>query len=267
MIRNPFVAGHFYPGNPKELKKQIKEFVQKRVTKENALGIVSPHAGYMFSGPVAGAVYSKIKIPDKVVILGPKHTSKGAPFAIITEGIWATPLGEIKVASSLAKNILENSKYLEEDTAAHTEEHSIEVQLPFLQYLNPEISFVPICLSSFNYSCYEDIALAISNAIKSTGEKVLIIASSDMSHYETHDVANEKDREAIEAILELDEKLLLKRVEDFNISMCGYVPATVMLIACKELSAKMAELVKYQTSGDVTGDYSEVVGYAGVIVK
>ncbi len=228
---------------------------------------LSPHAGYMFSGSVAGAVYSKIKIPDKVVILGPNHTGRGAPFSIITEGIWNTPLGEIKIASSLGKNILENSKDLEEDTSAHTFEHSIEVQLPFLQYLNPKISFVPICLSSSIYSCYEDIALAIYNAVKTEGEKVLIIASSDMSHYEPHDVANDKDRQAIEAILELDEKLLLKRIEDFNISMCGFVPATIMLIACKELGAKTAELVKYQTSGDVIGDYSEVVGYAGLIVK
>ncbi len=267
MIRNPVVAGQFYPGDPKELKKQIEEFIQKEAKKEDAFGALSPHAGYMFSGSVAGAVYSKINIPDLVVILGPNHTGKGVPFSIITEGIWATPLGEIKVASSLGKNILENSKYLEEDTTAHTFEHSIEVQLPFLQYLNPKISFVPICLSSSNYSCYEDIALAIYNAIKNAGEKVLVIASSDMSHYEPHDVANKKDREAIDAILELDEKLLLKRIENFNISMCGYVPATVMLITCKELGAKVAELVKYQTSGDVIGDYSEVVGYAGVIVK
>ena len=267
MIRNPVVAGQFYPEDPKELRKQIEGFIQKEARKEDAFGVVSPHAGYMFSGSVAGAVYSRIKLPDKVVILCPNHTGRGAPFSIITEGIWVTPLGEVKIASSLGKNILGNSKDLEEDISAHAFEHSIEVQLPFLQYLNPQISFVPICLSSANYSSYEDIAFAISNAIKNAGEKVLIIASSDMTHYETHDVANEKDRQAIDAILELDEKLLLKRIENFNISMCGFVPATVMLIACKELGAKTAELVKYQTSGEVTGDYSEVVGYAGVIVK
>lgn len=267
MIRNPIVAGQFYPANTKELKKQIEGFIQKEARKEDVLGVISPHAGYMFSGSVAGAVYSRIKLPDKVVILCPNHTGDGAPFAIITEGVWATPLGEIKIASSLGKNILANSKDLEEDTSAHASEHSIEVQLPFLQYLNPKISFVPICLASANYSCYEDIALAINNAIKKSGEKVLIIASSDMTHYESHDIANEKDREAIDAILELDEKLLLKRIEDSNISMCGFVPATVMLIACKELGAKSAELVKYQTSGDASGDYSEVVGYAGLIIK
>lgn len=267
MIRNPVVAGQFYPENPKQLQEQIAGFIKKTIKKEDALGVISPHAGYMFSGAVAGAVYSKIKISDKVIILCPNHTGRGAPFSIITEGSWATPLGEVKIASAIGKKILENSKELEEDVLAHTLEHSIEVQLPFLQYLNPQISFVPICLSSGNYSSYEDIAFAISNAIKNTGEKVLIIASSDMTHYESHDVANEKDREAIDAILELDERLLLKRIEDFNISMCGYVPATVMLIACKKLGAKTAELVKYQTSGDITGDYSEVVGYAGVIVK
>jgi AmmeMemoRadiSam system protein B len=267
MIRNPVVAGQFYPGNPKELKKQIEKFIQKETKKEEVLGIISPHAGYMFSGSVAGAVYSRIKIPDKVIILCPNHTGRGVPFSIITEGGWTTPLGEVKIASSLGKSILENSKYLEEDTSAHTFEHSIEVQLPFLQYLNPKLSFVPVCLSSSNYSCYEDVALAIFNAVKNLGEQILIIASSDMTHYESHDVANKKDREAIDAILELDEKLFLKRIEGFNISMCGYVPATVMLIACKELGAKVAKLVKYQTSGDITGDYSEVVGYAGIIVK
>ncbi|MCK4905310.1 AmmeMemoRadiSam system protein B [bacterium] len=267
MIRKPVVAGQFYPANPEELKKQIEGFIQKEAKKQDVLGVISPHAGYMFSGSVAGAVYSRIQIPDKVIILCPNHTGRGAPFSIVTEGSWTTPLGEIKIASTLGEKILANSKELEEDASAHTFEHSIEVQLPFLQYFNPKISFIPICLSSGDYSSYEDIALAISNAIKDAGEKILIIASSDMTHYESHDVVNEKDRQAIDAILELDEKLLLKRIEEFNISMCGYIPTTVMLIACKKLGAKTAELVKYQTSGDVTRDYAEVVGYAGMTVK
>ncbi len=267
MIREPVVAGQFYSANSKELQKQIEGFLNKNAKKEDALGVISPHAGYVFSGSVAGAVYSRINIPDKAIILCPNHTGRGAPFSIITEGSWLTPLGEVKIASAIGKKILKNSKELEEDSSAHLFEHSIEVQLPFLQYFNPKISFVPICLTSADYSSYEDIALAINNAIKSVGEKILIIASSDMTHYESQDVANEKDREAIDAILELDEKLLLKRIEDFNISMCGYVPATVMLIACKKLGAKSAELIKYQTSGDVVGDYLEVVGYAGMIVK
>jgi len=185
----------------------------------------------------------------------------------MTEGGWRTPLGEVKIDSSLGKDILKNSKYIEEDTAAHAFEHSIEVQLPFLQYLNPQVSFVPICLSSSTYSDYEDVAHAISEAIKSTKEKVLIIASSDMTHYEPQSVAKEKDEKAIEVILNLDEKLLLERIQEFNISMCGYVPTVIMLIACKELGATDTELVKYQTSGDVIGDYSQVVGYAGIIIR
>ncbi len=267
MIRNPVVAGQFYPEDSKRLREQIAGFIKKAAKKEDALGVISPHAGYMFSGSVAGEVYSRINIPDKVVILCPNHTGRGAPFSIISEGIWATPLGEVKIASEIGKKILNNSKELKEDTSAHALEHSIEVQLPFLQYLNPKISFVPICLTCGGYSSYEDIALAISNAVKGAGEKTLIVASSDMSHYESQDIANEKDRQAIDAILELDEKLLLKRIEDYSISMCGYVPATIMLLVCKKLGAKTAELVKYQTSGDVMGDYSKVVGYAGIIVK
>ncbi|MDD5454611.1 MAG: AmmeMemoRadiSam system protein B [Candidatus Ratteibacteria bacterium] len=267
MIRKPAVAGQFYPYEPKQLREQIAGFIKKTIKKEDALGVICPHAGYMFSGPVAGAVYSRINIPDKAVILCPNHTGRGAPFSIVTEGSWATPLGEVKIASEIGKKILKNSKELEEDASAHVSEHSIEVQLPFLQYLNPEISFVPICFAGGDYSSYEDIAAAISNTIKNADEKILMVASSDMSHYESQDVASQKDREAIDAILELDEKLLLKRIGDFNISMCGYVPVTVMLIACKKLGAKTAELVKYQTSGDVIGGYSEVVGYAGMIVK
>ena len=267
MLRKPIVAGQFYPGTPEQLEKQLRGFIGKQAKKENALGAVSPHAGYIFSGSVAGAVYSRINIPDKVIILGPNHTGRGASFSIMTEGTWVTPLGEIKINSSLSKNILKNSGQLEEDILAHTFEHSIEVQLPFLQYLNPKISFIPMCLSSGDYSSYKDIALAISRAIKDEGEKVLIIASSDMTHYESQDAARKKDGQAIEAVLKLDEKLLLDRIRDFDISMCGYVPAAVMLIACRELGAKSAELVKYQTSGDVIGDYSEVVGYAGIIIK
>lgn len=267
MIRKPAVAGQFYPEDPKQLREQIAGFIKKTAKKTDVLGVISPHAGYMFSGSVAGAVYSRINIPDKAIILCPNHTGRGAPFSIITEGSWLTPLGEVKIASEIGKKILKNSKQLEEDVSAHALEHSIEVQLPFLYYLNPKISFVPICFTCGDYSSYENIALAISTVIKDAGGKILIIASSDMSHYESQDVAREKDRKAIDAILKLDEKFLLERIEHYNISMCGYVPATVMLIACKKLGAKTAELVKYQTSGDVIGDYSEVVGYAGIIVK
>ena len=231
MIRNPVVAGQFYPASPKELKRQIGEFIQKDAKKERAFGVVSPHAGYIFSGSVAGAVYSRVEVPDKVVILGPNHTGRGVPFSIVTEGSWVTPLGSVKIASGLGRNILGGSKCLQEDTAAHAFEHSIEVQLPFLQYMNPRLSFVPVCLSSGDYGCYEDIASAIYGAVKSEPGKVLLVASSDMTHYEPAEFAKRQDNKAIESIIKLDEKLLLKRVKDFNISMCGYVPAAVMLIA------------------------------------
>ena len=267
MIRNPVVSGQFYPGSAPLLEAQIKEYIDERVPKEEVLGLVSPHAGYVYSGPVAGAVISRIEFKDTFVIMGPNHTGLGQPFSIMTEGTWKTPLGEVEIDSALAKKILQASPPLNEDHVAHLEEHSIEVQIPFLQYFKPDVKIVPIVLAHGSGATYKEIGKGIAQAIKDLKREAVVMASSDMTHYEDKESANRKDNLAIEAILELNEDELLKRVAEYHITMCGYAPTVALLSACKELGARQAELVRYQTSGDVTGDYSSVVGYAGVIIK
>ena len=267
MIRKPVVAGQFYPASPQELRSVIEGMVDDGVEKEEVIGLVSPHAGYIFSGPVAGAAISRIKLKDTLVIMGPNHTGYGQSLSIMTEGVWETPLGEVKIDSEMGKRILATSGHLHEDPVAHQYEHSIEVQLPFLQYFRSDIKIVPIVLAHANGEIYKEIGRGIAQAIKELGREAVIIASSDMTHYEPQESAQSKDEQAIAAILALDEDELLKRVKELAISMCGYAPTVSLISAAKELGAGKAELVRYQTSGDTTGDYSNVVGYAGVIIK
>jgi len=202
-----------------------------------------------------------------VIIIGPNHTGHGKPFAISTDGIWNTPLGNVAIDSELAKAITAKSRYLREDYEAHRGEHSIEVQLPFLQYFKKDIKLVPIVLSFGGVETYREIGREIARSVKEVGRQVIIIASSDMTHYEPQESAKNKDTQAIEAMLALDEYKLAERVEKLNITMCGYAPAVVMLAATKELGGTQAVLVDYRTSGDATGDYSSVVGYAGILIK
>jgi hypothetical protein len=176
-------------------------------------------------------------------------------------------LGDIEIDSELGKRILASSSYLEEDHVAHQFEHSLEVQLPFLQYFKPDVRIVPIILAHAKGATYKKIGKELASAIKESKKAVVILASSDMTHYEPHEIARKKDSRAIEAILDLNEDELLRRVDELDISMCGYAPVVSLISAAKELGAKKAELVKYQTSGDTSGDYSSVVGYAGIIVK
>jgi len=271
-IRNPAVAGSFYYYDPKMLHEQIKDFADLNAPKEKVIGIVSPHAGYMYSGKVAALVYSRIKFPDTFVILGPNHYGLGSEFAIMKEGEWNLPFGKVEIDSNLAKEILLNSKILEDDSMAHRREHSIEVQIPFMQFFSKDFQIVPIIMTHYpsdeNYLkiCLE-LGHSIATGIKKVKESVVIVASTDMTHYEPQEIANRKDKEAINAILELNPKKLFERLMELSISMCGYGPTAVMLSAAKELNAKESVLVRYMTSGDVTKDYSGVVGYAGIIVK
>ncbi|MFC1874932.1 AmmeMemoRadiSam system protein B [Chloroflexota bacterium] len=267
MIREAVVAGQFYPGSPAQLREMIAGMVDEKATKEEIIGLVSPHAGYIYSGSVAGAAISRVKTRDTFIIMGPNHTGLGKPFSIMTEGVWRTPLGGVKIDSELGKRILASSKHLEEDHNAHRFEHSVEVQLPFLQYFNISFRLVPIVLSHASGAIYKEIGREIAMAVKDLKREVVIIASSDMTHYEPQESARRKDDYAIEAILNLDEDELLRRIEEFNITMCGYAPAVSLITAAKELRTGRAELVKYLTSGDTTGDYSSVVGYAGIIIK
>ena len=266
MIRQPAVAGQFYPDSPDELRATIAGLVSQEAVKEEVIGLVSPHAGYIYSGAVAGAVISRIMFKDTFVIMGPNHTGMGRPFSIMTQGKWQTPLGEVAIDSELARQILAESSYLEEDSAAHEYEHSIEVQLPFLQYFRPDVKLVPIVLSHATSDAYKEIGRGMARSIRELNREVVIMASSDMTHFEPQESAEKKDKQAISAILDLDEDELLKRVGRLNISMCGYAPVVSLISAAKELGAKTAELIRYQTSGDTSGDYSRVVGYAGIII-
>ncbi|MBI4267552.1 MAG: AmmeMemoRadiSam system protein B, partial [Chloroflexi bacterium] len=266
MVRNPVVAGQFYPASPEQLRALIKRMVDENAEKQEVIGLISPHAGYIYSGPVTGSTLSRTKFKDTFIILGPNHTGEGKPLSIMTEGTWKTPLGDIEIDSELGKQILSESQYLEEDSLAHQDEHSIEVQLPFLQYFKADFKIVPIILSYASGDVYQEIGKSIARSVKALNKSVVIIASSDMTHYESQDSARKKDTQAIEAILKLNEVELLKRVQRLHITMCGYAPAVSLIAAAKELGAQRAELVKYQTSGDTTGDYSSVVGYAGLII-
>ncbi|MBI4187279.1 MAG: AmmeMemoRadiSam system protein B [Chloroflexi bacterium] len=266
MLRSPAVAGQFYPASPAELRAMLDRMIDKKAEKQDAVGLLSPHAGYIYSGPVAGAVMSRVELKDTFIILGPNHTGRGKPFSIMTQGAWRTPLGDVKIDSELGKRILAASSCLQEDSLAHQYEHSIEVQIPFLQHLKSDVMIVPIVLADATGEACKQIGRELAAAIKQSGREVAIIASSDMTHYESQEAAREKDTRAIEAILELDGDGLLERIARLNISMCGYAPAVCLISAARELGATRAELVKYQTSGDTTGDYSSVVGYAGVIV-
>ncbi|MFH0731842.1 MAG: AmmeMemoRadiSam system protein B [Candidatus Omnitrophota bacterium] len=268
MIRLPQVAGQFYPGTESSLRQEVQRLltIGASPAKEKALGIIAPHAGFMYSGAVAGHVYSAIQVPGTIFILGPNHTGIGKRFSLHKQGHWRTPLGDVEVDSEIAQQLLKSCKYLDDDTAAHTYEHCLETQLPFLQYIKSDFKIVPIVLSAYNSDAYRSLGEAIASVAKNLKKDFLIIASSDMSHYEGQKDAQKKDKKAIDAILKLDELQLINCVEGLNITMCGYIPAAIMLIAAKLLGAKEARLVKYQTSADVTGDYNAVVGYAGVII-
>ena len=267
--RDPVVAGQFYPGTKEALTKELNGLVDLKANKIDAIGVVSPHAGYMYSGPVAGSVFSAIKAVPTYVIIGPNHTGLGGQFGLSACRWWKTPLGKIEVDAGLAAAIKKNSAHVKDDDMSHQFEHSIEVQLPLLQYLQKDFKIVPIVAAHAGLDIYREVGLAIAAAISertvATG-KAVIVASSDMTHYEPQAQAKRKDDEAIKAILSLDEGALIDKIASLDISMCGYAPVTIMISAAKALGAKNAKLVRYQTSGDATGDYSSVVGYAGIIV-
>jgi hypothetical protein len=267
-LRRPVVAGQFYPSSKLGVERQIASFVDEKTPKTDALGCMLPHAGYMYSGMVASQTVSRINIKDKIILLGPNHTGNGAPFSIMTDGIWQTPLGDIKIDSGLAKKMLQDSKYLEEDALAHAYEHSLEVELPILQYFKPQFDIVPIAFLSDDLGALKEAGREIGTTISSCGNRdsIMFVASSDMTHYESEAEAKRKDHEAIKAILALNEDELMEKIRRFKISMCGYAPVIAMLSAVKVLGAKTGELIKYQTSGDVTGDRDSVVGYAGIII-
>ena len=271
-VRTPAVAGRFYPGRADELLRDIRQYSPADAAgRIAAIGCVAPHAGYIYSGSVAGAVYSRLEIPEHCVILCPNHTGKGRPLAVMASTTWQTPLGEVAADADLSVRLLARFPPLQEDSAAHRGEHAIEVQLPFLQVQQPQLKIAPIAVGTSNFDVLRGLGEALADVIadqeEQHREKVLIVASSDMNHYESDAVTRAKDRKAIERVLALDARGLWEVVMNEDISMCGFGPTVVMLTAAKLLGATSATLVKYATSGDVSGDYESVVGYAGIIVE
>lgn len=270
MVRNPAVAGQFYSLSGEALSKEVRDLLKASPGKrEDPIGILSPHAGYIYSGPVAGATFASIIPKSTYVIMGPNHTGLGSQFSVSAADTWKTPLGEAKVDKRLAQVLMKNCPEITVDELSHLHEHSIEVQLPFLQAIQKEFTFLPIVISSGSAAVYKKIGEAIAGSVKELKmeKDTAIIASSDMTHYESHESAGEKDARAIDAVLKLDGELLMERIREFDISMCGYGPATIMIAAAKALGAKGARLVRYQTSADASGDYSSVVGYAGIVIS
>lgn len=276
--RQPCVADAFYAGTRAELTDQITECFTHPLGPgavpeptphgpRRILGIVSPHAGYAYSGPVAAYGYSRLAadgLPDAFVILGPNHTGLGSGLSIQIEGAWQTPLGVSAIDTELARNIQQSCDLIDVDERAHANEHSIEVQLPFLQFLFKDaVKFVPICMMMQDLKTSWEIAESITQQMN--GKRIVIIASSDFTHYESHETANRKDQDAIDAILNLDVEALNALGERNKVTMCGYGPITVLVAAAKKLGNVKAELLAHRTSGDITGDKSAVVGYSSVL--
>ncbi len=270
ILRHPAVAGRFYPADPDDLRTETLGYLSQasspKQTPRRALGCIAPHAGYMYSGNVAGAVFAGLEVPKRCIVLCPNHTGQGRPLAMMSEGAWQTPLGNVPLDAQLARALKVRFPALQEDSAAHRAEHAVEVELPFLLLRQPELSFVPIALGIGQFEILEQLGKALADEIATQSDPVLIVASSDMNHYESDAVTRAKDHRAIERILTIDPRGLFDVVTQQNISMCGFGPAVAMLTAARQLGAKSAELVKYATSGDISGDRNMVVGYAGVIV-
>ena len=266
-LRHPAVAGQFYPRDSKTLLDDLQSYLSPPAEPVRALGCVVPHAGYMYSGHVAGAVYAQLDIPKLCIVMCPNHTGFGHPLSIMSQGAWETPLGAAAIDSELATALLGRFPVLIDDADAHRKEHAIEVQLPFLQAKRPDIRFVPIAIGTRQYEALDGLGRAIGEVLSQRADRVLVLASSDMNHYESDAVTRVKDHKAIEKVLALDPRGLYEVVTGENISMCGYGPTVAMLAAAKLLGATKAELVKYATSGDVSGDREMVVGYAGMVVS
>jgi len=268
MIRQPVVDGRFYEGTESGLKKQLSQLM---LTKENprpAKALVVPHAGYMYSGWVAGETYASATPAETYVILGPNHRGLGASLGIFSQGAWRTPLGLVPIDEDIAANLLNSTDSLQPDVSAHQYEHSLEVQVPFIQArTGSKASIVPICVMIGGRDArVRELGDALAAAISASEKSVCLVASTDLTHYRPQEVAKAQDEKAIDAILALDVAGLVEVVEREGISMCGVAPTAIALVAAKALGATRAEVIRYATSGDVTGDTSDVVGYVGVLI-
>ena len=268
--RPPAVAGSFYEASSDRLRAQVDGCFAanpKPQAKERFIGAVVPHAGLMYSGHVAAAFYAQADLPKRFVILCPNHTGLGHFAAINKGGEWRTPFGNVSIDAPLAEALMEKASVLSDDWRAHAKEHSLEVQLPFLQRLLGDFTFVPICLAAPRYDLCEEVGSAVADVVAGQKESVGILASSDLNHYENQQITLQKDQKAIDQVLALDPRGLWRTVDDEGISMCGFIPTTTMLIAAKRLGAARSKLIKHATSGDINRDYSHVVGYAALLIS
>jgi AmmeMemoRadiSam system protein B len=270
-VRRPAVAGRFYSAQPETLTRQLDQYLAPEAAApaktDAALGCVVPHAGYMYSGQVAGAVFQRLPARATYIILCPNHTGRGVPLAMVSKGEWLTPLGAAGIDSELAAGLQRSCHLLMEDAKAHADEHAIEVELPFLQRSVGAFTFVPIAIGVSRYAALEALGHGMAQAIKASSGAVLMVASSDMNHYESDEITRIKDRKAIDPILALDPAGLYEVIHKEDITMCGYGPTVAMLTAAKDLGAARAELIRYATSADTSGDRTSVVGYAGIVIS
>ena len=266
MARLPVVAERFYPGDPAILRQTVADLTVPRRELIKARAVIVPHAGYLYSGAVAGETFSRVQVPETVIILGPNHHGRGEPVALGT-ATWTMPMGRVKVAADLAAVLLQDSEIIVADNQAHQFEHSLEVQVPFLQLLQDTLSIVPIVVSHLSYSQCRQAALEIARAVKTYDRPVLMVASTDMTHYESRENASQKDGLALEHILNLDPQGLYDTVVSQRISMCGIIATVITLLVSIDLGAEGAELVRYTDSGEASGDIHQVVGYAGLIIS
>lgn len=269
MDRDPVVAGRFYPDHVETLHAMIDGYLSDSISAEEGLTrlCMVPHAGYVFSGAVCGKTLASANLAPTVLLLGPNHTGRGASLSLWDSGLWHMPGGAARIDEELVACLADPGAGLVPDTQAHMQEHSLEVVIPFLQRLNPDVSIVPVCVSEPSLSVLEQSGRAIGRSIAKCGRPVSIVVSSDMSHYISHEQAKQADSLAIEAVLNLDPAGLFSVVRENRISMCGVLPMTLGLFAALEMGATSARLVDYATSGEVSGDFEQVVGYAGLLVS
>lgn len=265
-IRQAVVAGTFYPDDAEILRKELSERIEIKENKLSPIVLISPHAGYYYSGSCAGKGFGLVNIPDTVIILGVDHRGSAYPYAIDGHDKWDMPMGQVQVDLKLRDKLIENSKIFKIDRNSGLDEHSIEVQIPFLQYLNPKVKILPILISGTNFDELQKGGIELAELIKNQNENILIIASTDMSHYVSSEEAKKKDKLAIEKIEALNPEGLLKTVINERISMCGVLPVVMSLIAAKELGAEETKIIEYTNSGNISGDYNQVVGYLSMML-
>lgn len=280
MKRKPAVAGYFYESDENLLRERIKwcythpvgpgRIPTKLGDKRSIKGLISPHAGYEFSGPVAAFSYLELAedgVPETVLILCPNHTGMGSGLSTMTEGSWLTPLGEVPIDTEFAEKLVSNYPLLDDEPSAHLREHSCEVQLPFLQELGQDFKLVPICMMMQDLETSQELGRAIAATVDELDRDMVVIASTDFTHQMPHEVAEAQDAKVLEAIETFDEEEMIKRIITNNVTMCGYGPVATTMAASKAMGARDARILKYATSGDTSGNYTSVVGYGSAVFR